>query len=84
LICAHGIGACGWHGEAIRSRQLSSHGAQIMHGILSDIGLGPEHFRGKVVLVTGQDGKTLLRKADAAMYAAKNSGRNNVRFSLAD
>jgi diguanylate cyclase (GGDEF)-like protein len=28
----------------------------------------------------GSDGETLIRKADAAMYAAKESGTNGVRF----
>jgi EAL domain-containing protein (putative c-di-GMP-specific phosphodiesterase class I) len=46
-------------------------------GISCSVGISifPEH---------GRDGETLIKNADAAMYCAKESGRNNVRFFAND
>jgi diguanylate cyclase (GGDEF)-like protein len=46
-------------------------------GISCSVGISvfPEH---------GADGETLIKNADAAMYCAKESGRNNVRFFIND
>jgi diguanylate cyclase (GGDEF)-like protein len=46
-------------------------------GISCSVGISifPEH---------GRDGETLIKNADAAMYCAKESGRNNVRFFTND
>ncbi len=39
------------------------------------VGIFPEH---------GEDGETLIKNADAAMYSAKQSGRNNFQFFTED
>ncbi|HVT97494.1 MAG TPA: sensor domain-containing diguanylate cyclase [Acidobacteriaceae bacterium] len=55
--------------ELTRTFTLQSHTLTISCSI--GISLYPED---------GADGETLIRKADAAMYAAKESGSNSVRF----
>ncbi len=46
-------------------------GRTVNVGCSVGVSMFPEH---------GEDGDTLIRNADAAMYSAKEGGRNNVRF----
>ncbi|HEY4382341.1 MAG TPA: EAL domain-containing protein [Acidobacteriaceae bacterium] len=46
-------------------------GQSIRMGCSIGVSLFPDH---------GDDGETLIRNADAAMFSAKDGGRNNVRF----
>jgi diguanylate cyclase (GGDEF)-like protein/PAS domain S-box-containing protein len=46
-------------------------GRTLSVGCSVGVSIFPEH---------GEDGDTLIRNADAAMYSAKESGRNNVRY----
>ncbi len=47
------------------------HGRSLCIGCSIGISVFPEH---------GSDGETLIKCADAAMYSAKDAGRNNIRF----
>jgi diguanylate cyclase (GGDEF)-like protein/PAS domain S-box-containing protein len=50
-------------------------GHSLSIGCSVGISIFPEH---------GADGETLIKNADAAMYSAKDNGRNNFRFFTAD
>ena len=50
-------------------------GHSLSVGCSIGISIFPEH---------GADGETLIKNADAAMYSAKNNGRNNFMFFTAD
>jgi len=50
-------------------------GHSLSIGCSVGISVFPEH---------GHDGETLIKNADAAMYSAKNNGRNNFKFFTAD
>jgi diguanylate cyclase (GGDEF)-like protein/PAS domain S-box-containing protein len=50
---------------------FSIQGRSVSVGCSVGVSMFPEH---------GEDGDTLIRNADAAMYSAKEAGRSNVRF----